>query len=195
MARPKTKLWEGSTTCFQYATLRLPPEHTEIGISADAAQARCHLSLVKAAQAFFNRHAKTIEQIKNQFALTNGSSAGDLVNLILLTFFDIITRPELVLKPDKQTPKRLCAFLAALPDFTLDYLTTLRRAFVKHQRWQPAFQRGVIALRERKPIVDSYGKVRKFEDATDLEICAALKFSPATYKQAKRYLAAMDATT
>ncbi len=131
--------------------------------------------------------------MKQQLAATKGSSADDLINLILLSFFDIITRPELVLKPDKQTPKRLCAFLAVFPDFTLEYLTTLRRAFVKHQRKQPALQRGIIALRERKPIVDSYGKARKFEDATDLEICAALKLSPATYKQAKRHLAAMDA--
>ena len=84
MARPKTKLREGSTTCFQYATLTFPPEQKEIGISADAAQARSHLALVKVAQAFFNRHAKTIEQIKKQLVLTNGSTADDLVNISAL---------------------------------------------------------------------------------------------------------------
>ena len=96
-------------------------------------------------------------------------------------------------KADRQTPKRLCAFLTVFPDFTLKYLMTLRRAFVKHQREQPAFQRAVIAIRMRRPIVNSYGKPARFEDATDLEICAALNVSPATYKKAKQHLARMEA--
>jgi hypothetical protein len=193
MPRPKTKLREGSKDVFQYAMLRSPGGE-KIGMVAGAAEAPPYLAVIKAAESFLNRHVREIEEITKLFFAKHGANANAFTNLTLLSFFDIIVRPELVLKANSQTPKRLCAFLTVFPDFTLRYLMTLRRAFVKYQRKQPAFQRAVIALRMRQPILDSYGKPARFEDATDLEICTALNISPATYKKAKQYVARMDAS-
>jgi hypothetical protein len=138
----------------------------------------CALVMIaQVANTFLKRHRATVQKIESSM---NGVD--------LASFAVMAARPEIAAKTNRME-KRLSQWMAKFPDFTLKYLQTLRSAA---KRKPNAFAQAVAALRAHKPIIDASGKVRKFDDAQDKEICDQLKISPATYKTAKTYLADLE---
>jgi hypothetical protein len=192
MPRPKTKI-----EVYEGVPPAIDVEDSHIGgkmvVCAPVEEIVSTLALRKASELFLLKHPQDVEKVRERLTKSNKGDCKTLTFVILWNFFyEVIVHPEVSIGEGTFGQKQLCAFLTLWPDFTIEYLATLRAAFVKSKTRPTASQTSIAVLRGRKEIKDSFGKTSSFEAATDLEICSYWKISPSDYKQAKRKLKEAD---
>jgi len=151
------------------------------------------LELRKASRQFLLKYSDDVEKIRQHLMKSNPGDCKLLTfSYLWSSFYHVIVHPETFLAKGSGAQSDLCAFLTLWPDFTIKYLATLRAAFVKSRKRPTAMQKAIEVLRGKKDIIDAFKKTRRFDEATDLEICNFWKISTTDYKQAKRLLAEVD---
>lgn len=207
MARPKTKLEKASTETFLIGKDTFGRDKMLLAGSEDVGPFLLAFLQSKWVKAFLRNNSSkmAIAEFERQTGETvpcnakphvdAASSEQAKVNMgqaqLSFTYramVEVIASPVESMKDNQMGVRCLRYMLAEFPDFTIAFLAVLRRAFVEHQKKQPAIQRAIMAIRLRKPITDSSGKRTGFEEAIDKQSADSIGVTSDDLKQAKRYL-------
>ncbi len=204
MARPKKKLFQGSTQTFSIGrgVLGDPMLSTGAGEDDAAFLLAIHRSLrwkaflekdsSKLALAEFQRQAREFVPPNAKPHADAASSEKDKevmgqaqLGFMYAAMVWVVASPGEALQDNRAGTRWLRFMLTHHFDFTLEMLTLLRHIFVQEQ---PAIERAILALRLRKDVTDSFGKLVGFDGAQYKEIQSAYGMTKKTWGDAVAYL-------